>query len=141
MSNAILIKWTDDGKHKNKCDLVERRFILEDGELSIGQQVRAQFTKKRNSRAKIWGGVVVQRSAQEKKGKRTLKTSKKQPKDTVSGINTIIYIYIYNFVFFFLRNQTLKNLYWVLHHQPLLTRHSPRPCVAVLICSVLHKTL
>lgn len=87
MSNAILIKWTDDGKHKNKCDLVERRFILEDGELSIGQQVRAQFTKKRNSRAKIWGGVVVQRSAQEKKGKRTLKTSKKQPKDTESNVD------------------------------------------------------
>ena len=65
MSNAILIKWMDDGKH-NKCDLVERKFILEDGELSVGQQVRAQFTKK-NSRAKIWGAVVVQRSAHKKK--------------------------------------------------------------------------
>ena len=89
MSNAILIKWMDDGKH-NKCDLVERKFILEDGELSVGQQVRAQFTKK-NSRAKIWGAVVVQRSAHKKNGKQTLKTSKKQPKDTVSGIIMIIY--------------------------------------------------
>ena len=58
MPNTVLLRWTDEGKYKNTKDFVERRFVIEKGDLSVGQTVNVQFTKKKNSRAKEWKAVL-----------------------------------------------------------------------------------
>ena len=117
MANSMLVKWTDEGKHKNCCDHVERRFILDEGELKVGRKVRAKFTSKKNSRAKVWNGIIVEESAvgEEQVVKKKKPTrSVDKPKQTVS-ITIYNHIYVYT-ILSSIRNLTMMTLSFVLDH-------------------------
>ena len=57
-NNIVILRWIDKGKYKDKIEHVDRRFVQNKGVLLVGQEVTVQFTKKKQSRAKIWNVIV-----------------------------------------------------------------------------------
>ena len=58
----VLVKWLDEGKHEGTIERVDTRFVVDKpdlGDILPGSIVRAQFSKKKGSKAKIWRGEVV----------------------------------------------------------------------------------
>lgn len=61
----VSVVWLDPGPSLGRIDSVSRQFILEEGSLEDGQEVRIQMSKKRNSKAKVWRAKVVNLSEQD----------------------------------------------------------------------------
>ena len=82
---VVLLRWTNEGRYKHKTDLVERRFVQEEGILTAGQAVTVKFTTKKNSKVKICTAVVEKTEESEQSGK----TAKKKGSTRVKTTKTV----------------------------------------------------
>ena len=57
--DKIQVIWMDPGPSCGRVDTVSRKFILQEGILFDGQNVKVQLSKKKGSKAKVWNAKVV----------------------------------------------------------------------------------
>lgn len=81
MSNPVTVCWQDPGPNQGKIETVMRKYILDKGDLSDGQIVSVQLTRKKSgSRAKVWSAMVIKLTDDGASSARNKTAAQKKPR-------------------------------------------------------------
>ena len=76
MSSTVQVEWLDSGPSKGKIDTINRRFVIDKGDLTKGQHVSVQMSTKKTSKAKVWKAKVVKTSLDDRPREPTRKRNR-----------------------------------------------------------------